>query len=65
MLHDLFATPISATKVRNGVYAYKYHNGCININGAKFFDYSIKDAIKIWRSRNLITGYDRWLQSLK
>ena len=48
----LFSTPISKTKVRNGIYAYKYPNGCINISGQKFFDYSIKDAIKIWRSKN-------------
>lgn len=61
---DLFATPISKTKVRKGVYAYKYHNGCINIEGEKFFDYSVTDAIKIWRSKNPITGYDRWLNSL-
>jgi hypothetical protein len=51
-LPDLFSTPISKTKVRNGIYAYKYPNGCINISGQKFFDYSIKDAIKIWRSKN-------------
>ena len=49
---DLFNTPISKTKVRNGIYVYKYNNGCININGKKFFFYSIKDAIKIWRSQN-------------
>jgi len=48
---DLFNTPISKTKVRNGVYAYKYFNGCININGEKYFDYSIKDAIKHWRNK--------------
>jgi hypothetical protein len=52
MLPDLFETPISKTKVRNGVYAYKYRNGCININGMKYFDYSIKDAIKLWREKN-------------
>ena len=63
-MQDLFATPISKTKVRNGVYAYKYPNGCININGAKFFDYSVKDAIKMWRGKNPITGYDRWVNSL-
>jgi|APGre2960657404_1045060.scaffolds.fasta_scaffold39569_3 hypothetical protein len=47
---DLFATPISATKVRNGIFALKYPNGCININGQKYFGYSVKQAIKIWRS---------------
>lgn len=49
---DLFASPISKTKVRNGVYAYKYPNGVININGTKFLLYSVKDAIKVWRSNN-------------
>lgn len=48
----LFEQPISKTKVRVGIYAYKYSNGCININGDKFFFYSIKDAIKLWRSKN-------------
>ncbi len=48
---DLFNNPISKTKVRNGIFAYKYANGCININGQKFFDYSIKEAIKIWKSK--------------
>ena len=52
MQPDLFATPISKTKVRNGVYAYKYSNGVVNIQRKKFFFYSIKDAIKIWRSKN-------------
>ena len=52
IMQDLFSTPISKTKVRNGIYAYKYPNGCININGTKYFDYSIKDAIKMWRLNN-------------
>lgn len=52
MQPDLFNTPISKTKVRNGVYAYKYNNGVININGEKFVFYSVKDAIKIWRTKN-------------
>lgn len=51
-MQDLFETPISKTKVRNGVYAYKYRNGTINIQGEKFVYYSISEAIKIWRSRN-------------
>jgi YHS domain-containing protein len=51
---DLFSTPISKTKVRNGVYAYKYPNGCINIDGQKYFFYSIKNAIKLWRQNNPI-----------
>jgi hypothetical protein len=48
----MFDIVISKTKVRNGIFAYKYANGCININGEKFFDYSVKDAIKIWRSKH-------------
>lgn len=51
-MEDLFNTPISATKVRNNVYAYKYPNGVINIEGQKYIGYSIKDAIKKWRSKN-------------
>jgi hypothetical protein len=51
-MQDLFSTPISKTKVRNGIYAYKYPNGCINISGQQYWFYSIKDAIKIWRSKN-------------
>lgn len=53
-MRDLFNTPIAKRKVRNGVYAYKYPNGCINIEGSKYFDYSIRDAIKLWRKENPI-----------
>ena len=49
---DLFEKPISKTKVRKGVYAFGYRNGCINIYGEQYFDYTIKEAIKIWRSKN-------------
>lgn len=52
-MSDLFATPLSKTKVRINVFAYKYPNGTININGTKFLGgYSIKDAIRIWRRNN-------------
>jgi len=50
-LPDMFSTPVSKTKVRKGIYAYKYPNGCINIGGQQYWFYSIKDAIKIWRSK--------------
>ncbi len=50
----LFDEPILKVKVRNNVYAYKYRNGCININGIKYFLYSMKEAIKDWRSKNKI-----------
>lgn len=51
-MQDLFSTPVSKGKVRNGVYWYKYQNGTIVINGNKFIDYSIKDAISRWRKKN-------------
>ena len=49
---DLFSTPISAVKVRKGIYAFRYPNGCINIEGEKYFGYSIKEAIKLWRQKH-------------
>ncbi len=51
-MQDLFSTPIGEAKVRNGVYAYKYRNGTINIEGTQFLFYSMKDAIKVWRNKN-------------
>lgn len=54
IMTDLFNNPISKTKVRNNIFAYKYANGCINIEGQKYFDYSIKEAVKLWRSKNPI-----------
>jgi hypothetical protein len=53
-MQDLFATPIRKTKVRNGIYAYQYDNGCININGTQYHFYSMRDAIKLWRNNNKI-----------
>jgi len=52
MVADLFDTPMSVTKVRNGVLAYKYRNGNINIAGQIFSMYSISEAIRIWRHKN-------------
>jgi hypothetical protein len=46
---DLFDTPIKSKKVRNGVVAYQYRNGIININGQKYAMYSMTDAIKKFR----------------
>ena len=51
-MQDLFETPIASRKVRNGIYAYMYRNGVININGQKYLEYSLTDAIKAWRSKN-------------
>lgn len=47
-----FKTPILTKKVRDGVYAYKYHNGVINICGQKYIDYSMTEAISRWREKN-------------
>jgi hypothetical protein len=49
---DLFDTPLTKTKVRNGVYAYKYRNGVININGSRYLMMTVKEAISIWRRNN-------------
>jgi hypothetical protein len=51
---DLFANPISSKKVRKNVTAFKYANGCININGMKYFEYSMTEAIQRWRKANPI-----------
>ncbi len=51
-MQDLFSTPIKSKKVRNGIYAYQYSNGTININGTKFLMYTMADAIKAWRKAN-------------
>lgn len=48
----LFEAPIGKTKVRKGIYAYLYRNGCINIQGEQYHFYTMKDAIKIWRSKH-------------
>jgi hypothetical protein len=48
-LPDLFNNPIKSKKVRNGVTAYAYSNGVININGQKYIGYSLTEAIKKYR----------------
>ncbi len=47
----LFETPIERKKVRDGIYAEKYPNGCINIDGQKYFGFSMTDAIKLFRQK--------------
>ena len=49
---DLFSTPIRSKKVRNGVYAYQYQNGTINIDGRKYIGYSMTESIRLWRKSN-------------
>lgn len=48
----LFENPLSATKVRNGIFAYRYRNGLILIDGQKFYGYTIKQAIQLYRNKN-------------
>jgi hypothetical protein len=56
---DLFSTPITSRKVRKGIYAHKYPNGTININGVKFLCYTMNEAIKAWRKANQLTNQKR------
>jgi hypothetical protein len=48
----MFELPIKSRKVRNGVYAYQYRNGVVNIQGEKYFFYSLTAAIKQWRTNH-------------
>jgi hypothetical protein len=51
----LNATPIVAEKkVRKNVIAYKFRSGIVEINGMRFFFYSMTQAIKKWRKDNPI-----------
>lgn len=54
-MENLFDTALRSTKVRNGIYAYQYRNGVINICGTKYVMYSMKEAIKQWRITNKLT----------
>lgn len=47
---DLFSTPIQQKQVRKNVWAYKYPNGTINIEGQKYLGYSMTEAIKKYRA---------------
>lgn len=49
---DLFRTPTSKTKVRNGIFAYRYSNGIIVIGSQKYQFYTIKEAIAKYRRDN-------------
>jgi hypothetical protein len=48
----LFDNPTSKTKVRKGIFAYRYSNGLVLIDEQRYYDYSIKEAIKLWRNNN-------------
>ena len=45
----LFENPIKSVKVRKNVTAKVYINGCININGVKYFGYSLTQAVRLYR----------------
>lgn len=42
---DLFEKPTNSKKVRDGLYAYQYINGCVNIDGQKYYGFSMTGAI--------------------
>lgn len=44
--------PIKKIKIRKGIYAYKYANGPIEIEGEVYEFYTIKEAIKLWRYKH-------------
>lgn len=48
-MRDLFDTPIRHRKVRNGIVAYQYRNGTINIDGQKYSMYTLSEAIAKFR----------------
>ena len=47
--HLFFENPIKKKKIRNGVFAYQFSNGCVNIEGKKYFGYSLTESIKLFR----------------
>lgn len=51
-MNFLNSTPIAKVKVRNGIFAYKYRNGNVIIEGQEYIFYSISEAVKKWRSEN-------------
>ena len=49
---DLFETPVKSRKVRIGVFAHLYRNGTINIAGHKYVEYSMTEAIRLFRKQH-------------
>ena len=47
----MFSAPIKTKLVRSGIYAHQYPNGTININGIKYLEYSMTDAIRMFRKQ--------------
>ena len=51
----LLGSPIvKEKKIRNGVTAYKFRSGVVEIEGIRFFFYSMTEAIAKWRRDNPI-----------
>ena len=50
-MSNLFEEPILEKKVRDGVKACKYINGCINIDGYQYHGYSMTEAIQRFRQK--------------
>ena len=50
MYNIITDTPTSKTKVRKGIFAYRYSNGLVLIGTQRYYGYSIKKAIKEWRA---------------
>ena len=48
----MFENPIKQKQVRKNIYAYKYINGVINIDGTKYLFHSMTSAIKQYRKDN-------------
>jgi hypothetical protein len=48
----LYSKVVKKVKVRNGVFAYKYQSGVIEIDGTKYFLHSLTSAIREFRRKN-------------
>lgn len=48
---DLFSTPTKSKEFRKGVFAHKYPNGTINIEGQKYLTCSLTEAIAMHRKK--------------
>lgn len=45
-------TIIATKRIKNNVYAYKYINGTISIDGTKYLYHSMTSAIQAYRQKN-------------
>ena len=51
-MNYLNTKPVAQIKVRNGIFAYKYKNGNVIIEGQEYIFFSITEAVKKWRYEN-------------